>query len=105
MIEGGGTAAAVNGTTNYSPGKFMLLTPGAQKNGCLPGWYKVVFLKTLPVGKDGKPLSDEELENLESPPQTKSVIPEEYTDVDTSGIKVQVLPKNNQPFIFELSSK
>lgn len=93
-----------SGSTDQA-GKFLLLTPGAERNGCFLGDYKVVFLKTVPIGPGGKPLTEKEMANLESCPESKSVIPEKYTDAQTSGFQIQVLPKRNLPFVFDLSSK
>jgi len=102
-----------SGITDVS-GECLLLTPGAAKSGCLPGSYRVVISKHIDVDERGNPVvySDEPTPAYASAaasaaPQTrpisKSMLPDKYGDVETSGLTADVMTKKGQVFVFELT--
>jgi len=106
------------GRTNEN-GEFLVLTQGATKDGCLPGSYRITVSKRIEVDARGNLI----VRSNEPPPPyvpaglmrsrghgpppgpaTKSVLPDKYGNVETSGLTAEVTRrKRNNHFVFELT--
>ena len=94
-------------------GEFLVVTQGATKGGCLPGNYRVVITKLIYVDAQGNPVvpSNEPIlpyadPNAVPPPMpiSRSVIPEKYGNVETSGLTAEVTQRGANSFAFELTN-
>ena len=111
---------SASGVTNAN-GEFLLMTHGAARSGGLPGSYRVMVGKYIPVDSRGNPLlvlnetatgsgidwstatSETSTGASESPAGFKSVIPEKYDNVETSGLSAEVTQRGKNSFVFELA--
>ena len=93
-------------------GEFLILTQGATKSGCLPGSYRVIVSKHIDVDERGNPVKPSNkpppsFADPSAPPQkrpvSKSVLPDKYGKVETSGLTADVTKQEQNAFVFELT--
>lgn len=109
--------ATINATTNEM-GQFELKSyfgPRDERNGVVPGTYKVTILKMVPPGK----MTEEEyqakvteadkivsaggvLTQAQTPPELTQMIPRQYSDVTVSKLEAKVDPEQDNHFQFDL---
>jgi hypothetical protein len=107
--EGLRDSAAVSG----QDGKFVLMTPGATKNGAMIGEYDVFVEKRIAVDDAGNPLKEEPVDpnapmgSLPPPkmPKFRSLVPQKYRDKTKPLFHVQVEKGGKNHFVLELDSK
>ncbi|HBT77385.1 MAG TPA: hypothetical protein DEB39_10800 [Planctomycetaceae bacterium] len=104
-VEGGRWATAATD----EKGVFRLVTPGANKAGCLPGKYKITITKTIKVDGKGKEIIivPEMLGDFATIPYPvnfteKSVLPGKYGSVETSGLEIEVVRRGQNRFALKL---
>jgi hypothetical protein len=93
---------AARGKTD-SNGKFEILVGGKTGQKLKPGKY--VVLVTKYVDKKGQPLSAEESANQQAGGNVRNLVPERYSEPDTSEQYAEIKPGTNDLPPFKLSSK
>jgi hypothetical protein len=96
FAEGRGASAMTD-----SNGKFVLVTQGAAQNGAMPGEYKILVTKFIEVDKSGKEVvrQPKEYKPGDTTPEIqypqKNLLPEKYSQKDTTNLIVTVGKKKN----------
>lgn len=86
------------GLTN-NKGKFLMMTAGADKTGCVPGTYKVAISKQVMVDSRGNVVVPHE-DLLDY--RYKELLPKKYLSTETSGLEVTVERRGKNQFTFNL---
>lgn len=111
-------AGTINAVTDEA-GKFELKSyfgARTEREGAVPGTYKVTILKMVPPGKmteaeyrakvaaaDKIVAEGGVLTQAQTPPELKQLIPRKYSDASLSELKAQVIADQENQFQFELN--